>query len=441
MRRRTFLLSLATLSWAAARWRPAGAQGLRGKLILPGSPEYDAARRVFNPRIDVRPGALAYPVDAEDVAAALEYARSRGWQVAVRCGGHSYEGFSVGTGLVLDVSELNGVHLEGDQAVVGAGCRQRAVAEALLVQGRAVPGGTCPGVGIAGYTLGGGYGLASRAWGLGCDNLVAAELVDAGGQLVTADATTRPELFWALRGAGGGHFGVVTRLRFATHAAGDAVLLRRVWGLEHLDRVLRSWWESAPRADERLTLALSLLPGEIHVTGLFLGPLAELPRLDWGPTREAWQRAAPFGDIVSYLFGRGHNHTSPFLARSDFLARRPPTALVRGLLEAGELQPRLIFDPHGGAIARGEGTAYNHRRFPALLQTLLYFRPGQEERARAWLTRASRRLEGHVSGQAYQNYPDPVREKWLEACYGEALPRLVALQRQLDPGRLLASRL
>ncbi len=439
MKRRSFLLSLATLGWAATRWRPAGAQGIRGKVVLPASPEYEAVRHVYNPRINVHPAAIAYPVDSADVAAALDWARSQGWQVAVRCGGHSYEGFSLGPGLVLDVSQLNNtVRLEGDQAIVGAGCRQRAVTDALFAAGRALPSGTCPGVGVAGYTLGGGYGLASRSWGLGCDNLVQAELVDARGQVLTvADG----ELFWALRGAGGGHFGVVTSLRYATHAAPEAVLLRRVWPRTELERVLEAWWDTAPRTDDRLTLALTLQPDELRLTGLFLGPESELPRLDWAPIREAWQRKAPLSDLVAYLYGRGRDVSSPFVARSDFLAKRLPTKVIQSLLRAGELQPRLILDPHGGAIARGKNTSYVHRGYPALLQSLLYYQPAQESRARAWLAQASRQLQPHVSGQAYQNYPDPVRKNWAQAAYGQALPRLKALQTSLDPDRLFGQRL
>jgi len=442
LRRRTFLLGLAGLGWAAVRGRPAGAEGLRGKLILPSSLEYDAARRLYNPRIDVRPAAIAYPLDTSDVATALDYAKSRGLPVAVRAGGHSYEGFSLGPGLVIDVSRLDEVRLEGEQVVVGAGCRQRPVTEVLFAANRALPGGTCPGVGVAGYTLGGGYGLASRRWGLGCDNLVQAELVDARGQLLTADASSQPELFWALRGAGNGHFGVVTRLRFGTHPAGEAVLLRRVWPREELDRVLKAWWEKAPLADERLTLSVSILPTEVHMTGLFLGPEGELPKLDWAPTSEAWQRPAPLADVVRYLFGRGRDVSSPFVARSDFLKRPLPSAEVKSLLDsAGALQPRLIFDPYGGAIARGVGTAYEHRHYPALLQTLVYFKPGQEDQARSWLGRAARRLQGHVTGKAYQNYPDPLRKDWLQACYGADLPRLRELKRRLDPTCVFGNRL
>src|SRR6195952_3338092 len=172
----------------------------RGPVLLPGSAAYDRARPVFNGRYDgVHPAAVAQPLDARDLAAALRVARARGIAVRIRAGGHSYIGAStVAGGVILDLRRLRGIQLLADGSVVGgAGLRQIELIRALAARGRAVVHGSCPTVGVAGFTLGGGYGFGARRYGLSCDNLLAASVVDLR---TLAPGAAGAELLHGLRG-------------------------------------------------------------------------------------------------------------------------------------------------------------------------------------------------------------------------------------------------
>ena len=192
-------------STVATLWRE-----VRGQVILPDDPDYDEARKVWNGMIDKRPAALVRAARAEDVVPVLRVARSAGLALAIRGGGHNVAGMgSVDDGLVLDMGDLRSVTVDPAAGLVRieAGATLRDIDLATEPHGLAVPIGVVSGTGIAGFTLGGGVGWQTRAYGLAIDNLVSAEVVLPDGELVRADATSHPDLFWALRG-GGGNFGV-----------------------------------------------------------------------------------------------------------------------------------------------------------------------------------------------------------------------------------------
>ncbi len=192
---------------------------MRGPVLLPGSAAYERVRPVFNGRYDgVHPAAIAQPLDARDLAAALRVARARELAVRVRAGGHSYIGAStVAGGVVLDLRRLRGIQVLADGSVLaGAGLRQIELISALAKRGRAVVHGSCPTVGVAGFTLGGGYGFDARRHGLACDTLLAAHVVDLR---TLRPAAADAELLRGLRGAGAS-LAPVTDLRLRTHAVG-----------------------------------------------------------------------------------------------------------------------------------------------------------------------------------------------------------------------------
>jgi FAD/FMN-containing dehydrogenase len=188
-----------------------------GSFITPDSPRYHEARQEFNRSIQKFPCSIAYCAGEEDVVRAIRSARASGRTVRVRSGGHSYEGFSVGDrAAVIDVGCMDSIRLDSSAGTVtaGPGVRNRALYEALGARGVPFPSGTCPEVAVAGLALGGGWGLSARMFGLACDSLISATLIDACGRRHTADATHDRELFFALRGGGGGSFGVATSLTF-----------------------------------------------------------------------------------------------------------------------------------------------------------------------------------------------------------------------------------
>src|SRR5688572_30184459 len=180
--------------------------GLRGQLIQPGDAEYDAARKVYNAMIDRRPAMIARCVDAADVIASIEFARSQGLLLAVRGGGHNGGGLGIcDDGLVIDMSGIRGVRVDpkARTARVGGGCTWGDVDHATHAFGLACPSGIISTTGVGGLTLGGGIGYLSRKHGLSIDNVLEADVVLADGRVVTASAQENPDLFWALRGGGG----------------------------------------------------------------------------------------------------------------------------------------------------------------------------------------------------------------------------------------------
>ncbi len=201
--------------------------GFSGQALTPGHPDYDRARAIWNGAIDRKPAVIACCTTAEQVAAAIRFARAGEFQIAVRGGGHSYAGNSVcDGGLMIHLGAMNGVAVDPTalRAVCGGGATWADVDAATQAHGLATPGGFISHTGIAGLALGGGIGWLTKKAGLSCDNLVAAEMVTADSRIVRASADENPDLFWALRG-GGGNFGVVTSFEFALHPVGPLVNL------------------------------------------------------------------------------------------------------------------------------------------------------------------------------------------------------------------------
>ena len=215
--------AIADLAWAAP---PSGRalreleRALAGDVVTPTESAYASARLLFNRRFDgVRPRAVAFCANATDVQKAVRWARRYGVRIAARAGGHSYGGYSVGSGLVVDVSRMSRISVDARArtATVGAGARLIDVYRELWKHGLTIPGGSCPSVGIAGLALGGGVGFSSRKLGLTCDNVRGLRIVTADGRARNAGARQHADLFWACRGGGGGNFGIVTRFLFRTH--------------------------------------------------------------------------------------------------------------------------------------------------------------------------------------------------------------------------------
>ena len=234
---------------------------LDGDLLTPASPGYDTARRPAVSRYrEVRPRAVVRCASTQDVARTIAYARDTGTHVVPRGGGHCFAGRSSTEGLVLDLGRLNAITVGPDgRAAVGAGARLAGVYDALHDRRRTVPAGCGPTVGIAGLTLGGGLGLLGRAHGLTCDALAGARVVLASGRIVDCDTDREPELFWALRGAGGGQFGVVTSLVFATVPEPRATRFDLCWPDAAGARIVAAWQDWAPDAPDDVTANLTVV--------------------------------------------------------------------------------------------------------------------------------------------------------------------------------------
>src|SRR6478609_2448041 len=237
---------------------------LRGNLITADSPDYDEARAVYNGMIDRRPAVIARCRDSADVAAAVRFARSHGLEIAVRGGGHNAGGLGVwDDALVIDLSQMRSTTVDPEHHTVrvDGGCTWNDVDAATVPFGLATPSGFLSSTGVGGLTLGGGIGYLTRRFGLTVDNLLSADVVLADGTLVTADETSHPDLFWALRG-GGGNFGVVTSFTFRTHDIGDQGMIVGgpvLYDLGDTEAVMEWYRELHPSLPEELSGWIGLL--------------------------------------------------------------------------------------------------------------------------------------------------------------------------------------
>ncbi len=436
-------------------------RAMRGKVLRPGRAGYAAARKPWNQRFDdVLPEAVAQPLDTADVQAIVRWAAKHRVRLAVRSGGHSYAGLSSTTGLLVDLRRLSTVSLIGsDRVTVGAGATLGHVYSRLWQSDhRTIPAGSCPTVGIAGLTLGGGHGFTARAFGLACDSLRGARIVTADGRAHDVSAGSRAGLFWALRGGGAGSFGIVTRLTFATHEVGTVTTFALRWPWSAAADVIAAWQAFMATAPDELTsvLALRVPPTTggtptVAVNGMFLGPrpaataaLAGLTGGDPAPAASSLVQRS-FGAATTY-FAAGQTERRR-IAGSSRVARAPlgPNGrdAVVELVDDRHGDPRLrgggiVLFAFGGAVGKvpRQATAYVHRDARFSLELLgLWESPsaGVEAANLAWIRHARLALGPFTSGEALQNYADRGIKGWRRAYYAENLERLVATKRAVDP--------
>jgi len=254
------------------------AAAVRGSVILPGDPEYDQARAVYNAMVDKRPAAIARCRDVADVITCVRFAREHDVEIAVRGGGHSAPGLGVwDDALVIDLSLLRSTTVSPEHHTVraDAGCTLADVDHATAAFGMAVPFGILGSTGVAGLTLGGGVGYLSRRFGLTVDNLLAADVVVADGTFVTASENSHSDLFWAVRG-GGGNFGIVTSFTFRCHDIGEHGTIIGgpvLYDLADTADVMRWYRELLPSLPEELSGFFALLT---------IPPAPPFPEQLWG---------------------------------------------------------------------------------------------------------------------------------------------------------------
>ena len=413
------------------------ARGLTGRLLLPADADYARAKLAFLTLYDHRrPAAIALCETPADVQRCVEFAAGQGIPVAARSGGHSYAGYSTPDGgLIIDVSQMDTVEVRADgTAVVGAGARMAGVYEVLGRAGRMLSAGTCPTVGIAGLTLGGGIGVLGRKCGLASDQLVAATIVTADGVLRTV--SDDDELFWALRGSGGGNFGVVTSFTFRTTPAEPLT----VWSLDYTpDRrpaILNGWQEWQAEVPEEMWSQVRVGRAS-QVGGCLVGPdtglIDDLARRI-GEPRERRHLELDFLDTMRY-FADGNGERAAFVSVSRMLTGpMDPQAMAELVASGPELN--CLIDSFGGAIARGAG-AFPHRDAIASIQVTNQVRTTVEA-ARRELAPVRQRLGEWFGANGFVNYIDPDLPDWRQAYHGSNLTRLTAIARQYDPHGVFA---
>lgn len=458
----------------SAGWRALAAR-LDGDLVLPGEPGMAANNKQFACALPlVEPKALLLCSSVSDVQRGVAYAAEHKLTVTVRSGGHCFGDLSCGNGLVLDLSHMNAVRPEGGRVSLGPGALAGDTAQELAAQGRMIPTGGCPLVGMGGLALAGGFGFLGRRYGLTCDQIESLDVVLGDGRAVVTDGATEADLYWALRGGGALGFGVVTGFAAHTQPLMPLSVVHGRWSLSEAPALIEAWQHWAPDADAAVNIELGLVcsdfledPPFVEMFGVVTGAEPEtLPHLTalerqlgrLAARSTVWHVAAAEASLYcSGLLGHrlkpawlpSRPYASPGLqaTRSHFfegpLDRPAIEDCVRNFAEDRRYAQyrELEFIPWGGAYQQGDG-AFAHRDARCLIRhtTTVGARsdPDLRAHARDWTERSFATLEPHANGRAYQGYAEPWRAGWRDACYGAALPRLLELKQRYDPAGLFS---
>lgn len=447
---------------------------LRGELLEPDAASYDEVRQLWNADIQRYPAVIARCVDVADVIACVKWARSHDVRVSVRCAGHNISGAaSCEGGLVIDLGPMRGTRVDPVAQRIRAqgGCTWGEVDHAAQAFGLATTGGVNSITGIGGLTLGGGIGWLMRKHGLACDNLVAADVVTAEGELIRTDAEENPDLLWALRG-GGGNFGIVTEFEYQLHRVGPLLAGLLMYPGERATDMLRFYRELAADEPEELTSFVIILnapkapelPPELH--GARTVALCPAWSGDLGEGERVMDRLRQFGkpvvdtvDRISYVdLQKGSDEAwQPGFGRywkSDYLRELPDEAIEvivnhcdrfkaptagAGHADALSIQPTCFFEigHMEGAISRvgDDESAVGHRSAPYLHGTFTVWRePGDREEQIRWATELWEALLQYSDGGAYVNYLGEEGEDRIRGSYGEEkYARLVDVKTKYDP--------
>ncbi|SEP52370.1 FAD-dependent oxidoreductase [Amycolatopsis saalfeldensis] len=482
------LLAAAPITAFASGAVPSGRRGavdwatlrrhLTGDVVLPDDAAYEQAHQVMSAQFDaIRPQAVAFCESAADVATAVRFAGDNALHAVPRSGGHSFGGYSTTDGMILDVSRMNKIQVNGATVTVGSGTQQIDALTALSPHGLLLAGGQCATVGVGGFLQGGGIGMLARKAGLGADRMLSAEVVLADGRVVRASGQENADLFWALRGNGGGNYGVVTSYELEPVRVPSMVNYSLAWPIDAAKQVVESWQPWAIGAPWELGASLAVytpdaatVPPQVVAYGAWFGSPAALDRLldtlvaqaGVAPaTREAAEKT-PY-DAMMEWYGctqltseqchRVGYSPGARLPRENFYQTRNrmfsgPAPAVDDLLGAYEAGPRagqlrmLYFETLGGqaGVPDRRSTAYVHRNARMLCgYSISLTNPDYTAEDTAaceqWLAGGFAALDPHSLGESYQNFIDPALPDWQNAYYAENYPALVAVRQRYDPHR------
>jgi FAD/FMN-containing dehydrogenase len=441
------LAATPRLPWEALRRR------LSGSLVLPGAGGYATFASPNNLRYATTlPAGIARCKSAQDVSAAILWARENDVPLVARSGGHSYAGYSTTTGLMIDMREMIAVSFDEQTGVatLGGGARNANFIAHFKDRDLAITHGRCPSVGIAGLTLGGGIGFNMRAHGLTCDRLVATEMVTADGKIHALAGDD--ELLWASRGAGGGNFGINTSFQLQTYAVGPMTVFNLIWD-EQPERIFAALVDALENAPTTLGSKVSAIAPtatsdiKIQLLGQLAGTPAQLREMLAG----VYAIAEPTGSVAREQYWKAQEALSePGLAayyqeKSRFFDQPIDHRAVATVFEWLRKYPKTaheaafkVFQTGGHVNDRqSHETAFVHRQSRWLSSIELYWTKdisGEALRANLdWLTAFYEAIVPIAKGGAYQNFIDPSLTDWKTAYHGANLPRLEAIKKRVDP--------
>lgn len=431
------------------------------KIIYPDNPNYDDDRKERNKAFDIRPNAIYFCENEQDVLDAMQLAKKNKWDVRIRAGRHSYEAFSAAdNALVIDVSHINTMELSSDRSTVtiGSGCQLYDVYEYLNKSQLTYSAGSGATVCAGGLIQGGGIGFVSRYFGLSSDNVLSLKIVTANGSILTADRDQNPDLYWACCGGGGGNFGVVTHFTMKTWPAIDVGVFKIDYPWSCLREMLKNWFLVQNKGSNKLMIfahVTSSKTGKIQSFGQYYGSLDQMkkeisPLMDIKGAHITEMKEETFFQAVIEHSGSIKPHPihpfiqeRPFKARSFFIKK----ALDDNAIDVIEqLHSRAdcpidtvsIIDSWGGEIAAlaPDYNAFVHRDALASMQNLVYWDNDKEKEANTkWSQDFADAFRSFTKG-SYRNYPDLDLKDWQQEYYGKHYQRLVEIKQKYDPGNL-----
>ncbi|HEX5370305.1 MAG TPA: FAD-binding oxidoreductase [Dehalococcoidia bacterium] len=427
---------------------------MRGRVLTESDSGYDEARQIWNGMFDKRPGLIARCVSAGDVIAAVNYARDNNLLIAVRGGGHSFPGYSVCEGgMMIDLSPMRSIRVDPESKTARAepGVLWAEIDREAEVFGLATPGGMISHTGIAGLTLGGGFGWLCRKHGLVVDNLLSCDVVLADGRLVRASADENADLFWGLRG-GGGNFGIVTSFEYRLHDLGPILGGMLAFPLPEATKVIPAYaalMEKAPDyfiagcfilttpdGHQAVGIAPAYLGNDMAEGERLIAPLKQLGTLVMdavGPM--------PYTQIQKLIDGAAVPHRRYYM-RSNFigeLSEAAATAMVEAYTSSPSPLSAFIIVPFGGAVARvpADATAFYYRSAPYSMTLLGAWEDSAADEANiAWLRNGWDRLQPFLADGVYVNELFDEGAERIKSAYGPTFGRLQDLKRKYDPNNL-----
>jgi len=437
---------------------------VRGPLLVPGDAEYDAARTVWNAMIDRRPAPIVRCLGVADVAICLKFAGEQGLPLSIKGGGHNVAGLATcDAGLMLDMSLMRGVWVDAQArtARAQAGCLLGDVDRETQVHGLATPLGFVSNTGIAGLTLGGGFGYLTRRAGWTSDNLLSVDVVIAGGRVLRASEQEHSELFWALRG-GGGNFGVVTSFEYRLIPVGPEIVAGAIaWHASEADRVLDVWQQLVSHAPPELTCPALLrlappapwLAREAHGKPVIVTLFCHTGRVEDGEALAAPLKAIgnAVGDVLqrrTYVSQQSLiDATQPkgrrYYWKSEFLPRFEPALLAKAVEHAGRIvspHSSVILFPIDGALNHlpASHSAVGNRDARAVINMTAAWENADDDQMNiGWARTAWQDIRPFSTGGTYVNFlTEEEGDERIRAAYRDNYRRLVELKQAWDPGNV-----
>jgi FAD/FMN-containing dehydrogenase len=427
--------------------------------LSPSDPQYANYLAAANIRAQLSPALRAVCETEHAVAVMVDWVRTNNLDFAVRCGGHSYEGFSQSSNVVIDLRGLNSITVDATSRLVtvGAGVALYQIYQAVAAHGLALAAGSCPTVGVSGHVLGGGHGLLARSQGLTCDNLELATIIDSEAQTLQASATSNADLYWACRGGGGGSFGIATQFSLKVFPLANALVFGVSWKLSqaHAAQMFAAWQAWAPAAPNTITSILKVGPAgngmiTVRCIGQSIGTEAELRnalRTMVGlqaPSSPLTIQSLTFLNAVKHFAGPLDYESVYMKAKSDYVFTPLGAAAIQAMLAAVADVPiggiALLCDAYGGriadvaagdtAFARRGGTQFCVQYYSS------WTRATDTATHLAQVARVYAAMRPFMPGASYINYCDLDLQDWANAYWGANLDRLSAVKRAYDPANL-----